>query len=68
MKIETFELERRQSVWENRVKYNLTESGVHPFTLSELLTQDEIDELVSIRIGYGQTNGSIELREAISKL
>ena len=68
MKIETFELERRQSVWENRVKYNLTESGVHPYTLSELLTQDEIEELVSIRIGYGQTNGSIELREAISQL
>ena len=68
MKIETFELERIQSVWENRVKYNLTESGVHPYTLSELLTQDEIEELVSIRIGYGQTNGSIELREAISQL
>jgi aspartate/methionine/tyrosine aminotransferase len=68
LKIETFELERRQSVWENRVKYNLTESGVHPYTLSELLTQDEIEELLSIRLGYGQTNGSIELREAISQL
>jgi len=68
VKIETFELERIQSVWENRVKYNLTESGVHPYTLSELLTQDEIEELLSIRLGYGQTNGSIELRETISKL
>ncbi len=68
MKIETFELERRQSLWENRVKYNLTESGVHPYTLSELLEKDEIDKLLSIRLGYGQTNGSIELREAISDL
>ncbi|MHA2203969.1 MAG: aminotransferase class I/II-fold pyridoxal phosphate-dependent enzyme, partial [Candidatus Hodarchaeales archaeon] len=68
MKIETFELERRQSVWENRVQYNLTESGVHPYTLSELLTEDEIEEILSIRLGYGQTNGSIELREAISLL
>jgi len=68
MKIETFELERRQSVWENRVKYNLTESGVHPYTLSELLTREEIEELLSLRLGYGQTNGSIELRETISKL
>ncbi|MFX0091942.1 MAG: aminotransferase class I/II-fold pyridoxal phosphate-dependent enzyme [Candidatus Hodarchaeota archaeon] len=68
MKIEIFELERRQSVWENRVKYNLTESGVHPYTLTELLTNEEIKELHSIRLGYGQTNGSIELREAISQL
>ena len=68
MKIDIFELERRQSVWENRVQYNLTESGVHPYTLSELLTEDDIKELLSIRLGYGQTNGSIELRETISRL
>lgn len=68
MKIETFELERRQSVWENRVDYNLTESGVHPYTLSELIDKDEIKNLLNIRLGYGQTNGSIELREAISQL
>ena len=68
MKIETFELERRQSVWENVVKYNLTESGVHPYSLAELLDQDEIDKLLSMRLGYGQTNGSIELRKAISQL
>ncbi|MHA2156381.1 MAG: aminotransferase class I/II-fold pyridoxal phosphate-dependent enzyme [Candidatus Hodarchaeales archaeon] len=66
MKIETFELERRQSVWENRVEYNLTESGVHPYKLTELLKQEEIDKLLSLRIGYGQTNGSDELRETIS--
>lgn len=68
MKIQIFELEREQSVWENRVQYNLTESGVHPYMLSELLTEDEIKELLSIRLGYGQTNGSIELRETISRL
>ncbi len=68
MKIEIFELERIQSLWENRVKYNLTESGFHPYTLNELLTEKEIDKLLSIRIGYGQTNGSIELRGAISLL
>ncbi|MFX0016675.1 MAG: aminotransferase class I/II-fold pyridoxal phosphate-dependent enzyme [Promethearchaeota archaeon] len=68
MKIETFELERRQSLWENRVNYNLTESGVHPYTLSELLTEDEIQTLLSTRLGYGQTNGSVELRKSISRL
>lgn len=68
MKIETFELERIQSLWENRVKYNLTESGIHPYTLEELLDRDEIERLLSLRLGYGQTNGSEELREAISRL
>ncbi|MFQ5769008.1 MAG: aminotransferase class I/II-fold pyridoxal phosphate-dependent enzyme [bacterium] len=68
MKIETFEMERVQSLWENRVKYNLTESGVHPFVLNELLTKEEAEELLSVRLGYGETNGSVELREAIAKL
>ncbi len=68
MKIETFELERRQSLWENFVDYNLTESGIHPFTLEELLNLDQLEELFNIRIGYGQTNGSIGLRDAISNL
>ncbi|MFX0183590.1 MAG: aminotransferase class I/II-fold pyridoxal phosphate-dependent enzyme [Candidatus Hodarchaeota archaeon] len=68
MKIEIFDLERIQSTWENIVKYNLTESGIHPYSLKELLTKDEIEELLSIRLGYGQTNGSIELRDAISRL
>ncbi len=39
MKIETFELERFQSLWENTVKYNLTDSGVHPFSINELLNK-----------------------------
>ena len=68
MKIEIFEMERAQSSLENRVKYNLTESGVHPYTLEEFLRSDEIEKLLSIRLGYGQSNGSDELREAISRL
>ncbi|MCG3226777.1 MAG: aminotransferase class I/II-fold pyridoxal phosphate-dependent enzyme [Candidatus Heimdallarchaeota archaeon] len=68
MRIETFELERRQSVWENIVDYNLTESGFHPYTMSELLSESQIEQLKDIRIGYGQTNGSKELRTAISSL
>jgi aspartate/methionine/tyrosine aminotransferase len=68
MKIEIFELERIQSLYENVVEYNLTESGLHPYTLRELLSEEEIDELKDIRLGYGQTNGSIELRDTISNL
>lgn len=68
MKIEKFELERFQSLWENRVTFNLTESGVHPLTIQELLNDAEIKNLLNKRIGYGQTNGSIPLRETISRL
>ncbi len=68
MKIEIFELERIQSLYENVVDYNLTESGLHPFTLKELLSGEEIKSLLDIRLGYGQTNGSPELRDTISKL
>ena len=66
MQVETFELERVQSLWENLVEINLTESGVHPYTLEELLTPEEIAEVTRVRLGYGQTNGSIPLRESIS--
>ena len=45
MEIEIFELERRQSLWENTVEYNLTESGFHPYKLKELLSKNQILEL-----------------------
>lgn len=68
MNLDIFELERTQSLWENTVEYNLTETGLHPFTLGELLSADELREVAELGLGYGQTNGSIELREAISAL
>lgn len=68
MQIEIFELERVQSLWENRVEYNLTESGVHPYTLNELLGEKDIAALADLRLGYGQTNGSVPLRESIAAL
>jgi len=68
MKIEPFKMERMQSTWENVVKYNLSESGVHPLALQELINQEELDELLSLELGYCQTNGTPELRETISRL
>ena len=57
-----------QSIWEYQVDYNLTESGIHPFTLEELLPKEEIQKLISTRLEYGHTRGLPELREAISSL
>ncbi|MCP4213775.1 MAG: aminotransferase class I/II-fold pyridoxal phosphate-dependent enzyme [bacterium] len=68
MNIKTFELERVQSIYENTVDYNLTESGFHPFTLDQLLNPDQCRELMEIELGYGQTNGSVPLRKTIAAL
>ncbi len=68
MRIPVFELERVQSLYENTVEYNLTESGFHPLRLNELLTPDQLRELSKTVLGYGQTNGSVPLRERIASL
>ncbi len=68
MRIPIFELERVQSVYENTVEYNLTESGFHPFTLNELLEPGQVAGLADTVLGYGQTNGAVPLRERIADL
>lgn len=68
MRIDLFELERNQSIWENTVKYNLTESGLHPFTLREILSSEEIEDLLDLPLGYGHTEGEPALRAAIAAL
>ncbi|MEX2964067.1 aminotransferase class I/II-fold pyridoxal phosphate-dependent enzyme [Microbulbifer sp. TYP-18] len=68
MQIEEFSLERIQSLYENTVPYNLSDSGVHPYTLKELLTGEELAGLQEIQLGYGWTNGAVELRQAIADL
>ena len=65
MKIPPFLLERWQSEWENRVSFNLSESGIMPLTLAELLDSDEGAALNRVRLGYTQTNGTPALRAAI---
>jgi len=68
MKIDIFKMERMQSTWENVVDYNLSESGVHPLNLKELLTPAEIEALTEVELGYTQTNGTAGLRERIARL
>jgi aspartate/methionine/tyrosine aminotransferase len=68
MKLEPFQMERMQSEWENRVAHNLSESGVHPMSLGELLGPQGTDELLRQRLVYVQSNGSEELRRAIAAL
>ena len=64
-----FDLEHTQSRWEQVVDYNLTESGVHPIRLDELLGDTAgIDDLLGTEIGYPHVNGNPDLREHIANL
>ncbi len=66
-----FRMERWQSTYEHRVRYNLSESGVHPLTVGELLElsgREPGESLADVRLGYGQSNGSDALRARIASL
>jgi len=68
MKLETFAMERLQSTWENRVAWNVSESGVHPLRVEELAETDEERAAVLRQpLGYPQTNGTLPLRQAIAR-
>ncbi|MGV9169636.1 MAG: aminotransferase class I/II-fold pyridoxal phosphate-dependent enzyme [Promethearchaeia archaeon] len=69
MKLEPFELERIQSKWEHIVDVVLTESGVEPLSITELIPDEETREKIfNMKLGYSQTNGTIPLRETIASM
>ena len=69
MRIEPFELERWQSIHEHEVELNLSDSGMHPLRLSELVEDGAaVDELLDQGLIYTQTNGTPALRERIAAL
>ena len=68
MKLEEFALERTLSLYENLVEYDISPSGVHHYTIDELLTEDEQQQLLKEELGYGWTNGSVELRQTVANL
>jgi aspartate/methionine/tyrosine aminotransferase len=63
-----FVMERWQSTWENRVEFNLSESGVEPLTLDGLLALADTTSVGDTLLGYGQSNGTDELRTRIAAL
>ena len=70
MQFTPFDLEYTQSIWEQQVDINLTESGVHPIRLDELLgdDKDQLASLLSTEINYPHVNGNPALRENIAAL
>ena len=67
MRYAPFRMERWQSTYEHRVNINLSESGVHPLTVGELIELSDRDvALDRTLLGYGQSNGSDELRDLVA--
>src|SRR5713101_220223 len=65
MKFPQFDMERMQSVWEHKVKYDLSESGVEPLTLEEAARDPR--ELLKTKLGYAEGVGIESTRQYISE-
>jgi aspartate/methionine/tyrosine aminotransferase len=69
VKIETFEMERMQSTWENVVEFDLSESGVLPVSLRELSEMGfDLEWALDTPLTYSQGNGTPELREDLARI
>ena len=69
MNFEVFALERLQSIWKHKVGWNLAESGVHPLRVEELIdSEGDRQAVMSLPLGYPQTNGTPELRASIASM
>jgi aspartate/methionine/tyrosine aminotransferase len=67
MQIETFAMERAQSLYEHDVEINLSESGVQPLRVEELLGSDDgRQRLLGLNLGYTESAGPLMLRQHIA--
>jgi len=68
MKIERFQMERTQCLFENEVRFNLSESGVSPLSLGELVRgKEKRDKLDTLPLGYPHSTGRKSLRRNIAR-
>src|SRR5207253_9102515 len=69
MKLVPFEMERWQSTWEHSVEFNLSESGVEPLPLRELLRDDaSVEHFLNHPLAYSEGNGTPQLRSSITAM
>jgi aspartate/methionine/tyrosine aminotransferase len=68
VRVPEFRMERMQSTWEHRVRYDLSESGVRAVSAAELFGEDRegLQRALRTPLGYAQGNGHDELREVIA--
>ena len=73
MKIREFGVERWMDLYETKCAYNLAETCVESLTIRQLLAMtgkaDSIlDEILPLKMTYGEINGSVRLRDAVARL
>jgi aspartate/methionine/tyrosine aminotransferase len=68
MRISPFRLERYLELYEFTAKYILGASDCESFEIGEILSDEEISELKSFRLGYSEAQGSLSLRREVSNL
>jgi aspartate/methionine/tyrosine aminotransferase len=66
VRIDLFRMERTQCLYENVVDYNLSESGVLPMRVEEILDGADPTSFLSIGLKYCESDGSKELRDHIA--
>ena len=67
MRIDQFEMERMQSIHWHQVEFDLSESGVSPLTIGELLGEAvDPHEFLATRLAYPLSEGSAVTRERIA--
>ena len=67
MRIDLFRMERTQCLYENEVEFNLSESGVLPLRVEEVLpTSKASADFLALSLKYPESDGSEELREHIA--
>ena len=67
MRIDLFRMERTQCLYENEVEFNLSESGVLPLRVEEVLqTSKASADFLALGLKYPESDGSEELREHIA--
>ncbi len=68
MKIDRFQMERTQCLFENEVMFNLSESGVSPLSLGEIVPgKKQHSELDSLPLAYPHSTGRESLRRNIAR-
>jgi histidinol-phosphate/aromatic aminotransferase/cobyric acid decarboxylase-like protein len=68
MKIDRFHMERAQCLYENEVKFNLSESGVSPLTITELIPgKADRETFEQLPLGYPYSTGRKSLRKNIAR-
>jgi aspartate/methionine/tyrosine aminotransferase len=67
VRIDLFQMERTQCLYEHEVEFNLSESGVLPLTVEEILQGSKgLADFLSIGLKYPESDGSDQLRENIA--